>query len=107
MRIKRFILILILLTISITLLSPFTQVQAVNTFVPEVDFPIYSQGAVLMDSSTGKILYGKNENDKLYPASTTKILTAIIAIENYNLTDKVTANNSAIMAIPLDRKSVV
>ena len=101
MRIKRFILILILLTISITLLSPFTQVQAVNTSVPEVDFPIYSQGAVLMDSSTGKILYGKNENDKLYPASTTKILTAIIAIENYNLTDKVTANNSAIMAIPL------
>lgn len=101
MRIKRFILILILLTISITLLAPFTQVQAVNTSVPEVDFPIYSQGAVLMDSSTGKILYGKNENDKLYPASTTKILTAIIAIENYNLTDKVTANNSAIMAIPL------
>lgn len=100
MRIKRFILILILLIISLTLLAPFTQVQAVNTSVPEVDFPIYSQGAVLMEASTGKILYGKNENGKLYPASTTKILTAIIAIENYNLTDKVTANNSAIMAIP-------
>ena len=67
---------------------------------PEIDFPIYSEGAVLIESSTGKILYGKDENKKLYPASTTKILTAIIAIEKYNLTEKITASNSAIMAIP-------
>ena len=66
----------------------------------EVDFPIYSQGAVLMDSSTGKVLYGKNEDEKLYPASTTKILTAILAIEKCNLTDKITASNNAVMSIP-------
>ena len=42
----------------------------------------------------------KDMNKKLYPASTTKILTAIIAIEHYNLTDKIIANNSAITAIP-------
>ena len=66
----------------------------------EVDFPIYSQGAVLMDSSTGKVLYGKNEDEKLYPASTTKILTAILAIEKCNLTDKITASNTAVMSIP-------
>ena len=48
----------------------------------ETNFTIYSSGAVLLESSTGKILYGKNENQKLYPASTTKILTAILAIEN-------------------------
>ena len=70
----------------------------VNT--PEVNFPIYSEGAVLIDSSTGKVLYGKNENEKLYPASTTKILTAILAIEKCNLTDKITASNKAIMSIP-------
>lgn len=67
---------------------------------PEVNFPIYSEGAVLIDSSTGKVLYGKNENEKLYPASTTKILTAILAIEKCNLTDKITASNKAIMSIP-------
>lgn len=67
---------------------------------PEINSTIYSSGAVLLDSSTGKILYGKNENQKLYPASTTKILTAILAIENCSLTDKLTASNSAIMAIP-------
>lgn len=66
----------------------------------EVTFPIYSDGAVLMDSSTGKVLYGKNENEKLYPASTTKILTAILAIEKCNLTDKITASNKAVMSIP-------
>ena len=66
----------------------------------ETNFTIYSSGAVLLDSSTGKMLYGKNENQKLYPASTTKILTAILAIENCNLTDKLTASNTAISAIP-------
>lgn len=66
----------------------------------EVTFPIYSEGSVLMDSSTGKVLYGKNENEKLYPASTTKILTAILAIEKCNLTDKIAASNTAVMSIP-------
>lgn len=66
----------------------------------EIDFPIYSEGAILMESSTGKVLLGKNENKKLYPASTTKILTAILAIENCGMNDKLTASKNAIMAIP-------
>lgn len=68
--------------------------------VPEPTFPIYSEGAILMDSLTGKVLYGKNENTKLYPASTTKILTAIIAIEHCKPTDKLTASYDAVMSIP-------
>ena len=67
---------------------------------PDISFQIYSKGAILMDSSTGRVLYGKNQNEKLYPASTTKILTAILAIEKCNLTDKITASNTAIMSIP-------
>lgn len=66
----------------------------------EVDFPIYSEGAILMEASTGKVLCGKNEKEKLYPASTTKILTAIIAIEKCKLTDKITASREAVMSIP-------
>lgn len=109
MKIKKFTLIFTILFILITLLcSPkISQIETSSTSAEvkhvsaqEVDFPIYSQGAVLMETSTGKVLYGKNENGKLYPASTTKILTAIIAIEHYNLTDKIIANNSAITAIP-------
>ena len=69
--------------------------------VPEPDFTLYSEGAILIDSNTGVVLYGKNENEKLYPASTTKILTAIIAIENCKLTDKITASYDAVMSIPV------
>lgn len=64
------------------------------------NFTIHSEGAVLMDANSGALLYGKNENEKLYPASTTKIITAILAIENCNLTDKITASYDAVMSIP-------
>lgn len=46
---------------------------------------INSEAAILMDLNSGKILYSKNMHEKLYPASTTKILTAIIAIESGSL----------------------
>lgn len=77
-----------------------TQPLAKASTAPEPDFTIYSEGAILMDAGTGAILYGKSENKKLYPASTTKIITAIIAIENCKLTDKITASYNAVMSIP-------
>ena len=61
---------------------------------------ISSDAAILMDYQTSKILYGKNEEKKLYPASTTKILTAILVIENCNLSDTATASANAITSIP-------
>ena len=57
---------------------------------------IYSHAAILMENKTGKILYEKNSEKKMYPASTTKILSAIIAIEKANLNDKLTVSHSAI-----------
>jgi len=71
-----------------------------STSVPQPNFTIASEGAVLIDSNTGKILYGKNENKKLYPASTTKIMTAILAIEHCKPTDKITASYDAVMSLP-------
>jgi len=61
---------------------------------------IISQAAILMDNKTGKILYAKSENEKMYPASTTKILTAILTLENCNLNDIVTVSYDAVMSIP-------
>ena len=55
---------------------------------------------ILIDNKTNKILYSKNENKKMYPASTTKILTAILTLENCNLTDVITASYDSIMSIP-------
>lgn len=61
---------------------------------------IHSESAILIDSTTGKTLYEKNSTEKMYPASTTKILTSIIAIEKGNLDDKTTVKRDAIAVIP-------
>ncbi|WP_277873774.1 D-alanyl-D-alanine carboxypeptidase [Fictibacillus sp. S7] len=49
-----------------------------------------SESVILIDAATGEILFEKQSQKKMYPASITKILTAIIAIERSNLNDTVT-----------------
>ena len=61
---------------------------------------LYAESAILIDSNRGKVLFEKNMNQKMYPASTTKIMTAILTIENCNLEDVVTVNYNAISSIP-------
>lgn len=61
---------------------------------------LISEAAILIDNKTGKILYDKNSNKKMYPASTTKIVTAILALENCNLDDVITVSYNAVMSIP-------
>jgi D-alanyl-D-alanine carboxypeptidase (penicillin-binding protein 5/6) len=50
---------------------------------------ISAESAILLDAKTGQILYEKNSRRRSAPASTTKILTAIIAIESGHLDDEV------------------
>lgn len=56
---------------------------------------INSEAAVVMDAKSGDILYSKSSNQQMYPASITKIATAIFAIENGNLDDMVTVSERA------------
>ena len=56
---------------------------------------IFSKAAVIYDRTTGKIIWGKNENEKRAMASTTKIMTAIVIIEKANLKDIVTISKKA------------
>ena len=56
---------------------------------------INSRAAIVYDKNSGQILFGKNENEKRKMASTTKIMTAIIVIENSNLDDIVTISSKA------------
>jgi serine-type D-Ala-D-Ala carboxypeptidase (penicillin-binding protein 5/6) len=68
-----------------------------NAFAAENQpLEIKSEAAVLVDSETGAILYSKNSNERLYPASLTKIATAIYAIENGNVDDVVTVSARAV-----------
>ena len=54
-----------------------------------------SRAAILYERNTDRILFGKNENEERKMASTTKILTAIIVLENANLDDIVVVSSKA------------
>lgn len=61
----------------------------------EVNLDLYAQSAVLMDADSGRVLYGKNENQIMPMASTTKIMTCIIALENADMEDYVKVSSYA------------
>ena len=63
---------------------------------------IGAQAAILMDANTGVILYSKNIHERLYPASTTKIMTALLAMENGSLDDMVEFSHEAVFSVPAD-----
>lgn len=65
------------------------------SFKPVVSAP----SAVLMDFDTGEILYSKDPDTKRYPASTTKILTALLLAENTEPGDKVVCRNPYITEV--------
>lgn len=56
---------------------------------------LFSKSAVLMDAESGRVLYGKNADEKLANASTTKIMTLILTLENASLDDVVTVSEYA------------
>lgn len=57
---------------------------------------IESQSAVLMDENTGEILYEKNGSEQCYPASITKLLTALVTVEKCDLTETVIFSYDAV-----------
>lgn len=74
-----------------------------NTITNNVENPnitTYSPACILMDAKTGKILYEKNSSAVRFPASTTKIMTAILTLENCKLTDTATVSHNAIFSVP-------
>lgn len=74
-------------------------------YITAKDWPkapeIGAEGAVLIDAKTGQVLYAKNADTAFYPASITKIMTALLALENCKLDDKVTFEGDALSALPL------
>lgn len=62
---------------------------------------INSRAAVVMEATTGRILYGKNANLKLAPASTTKLMTAMVALDTMNPSDTVVFSERAAGVSPV------
>ena len=61
---------------------------------------IDSEAALIVEASTGKILYEKNSKEVRYPASTTKVMTALLTLENCELTDTATVSHNALQLVP-------
>ena len=93
MEIKRIMAITIFLLIIFGMIGI---VKAAEEELENGEPKIYSESAILMEKNTGKVLYAKDVYSRKYPASTTKILTAIIAIENCELDQKMTASPEAV-----------
>lgn len=58
-----------------------------------------SETAILIEASTGEVLYKKNAEQKMYPASITKLMTILLALENGSLTDEITFSHDAVYSI--------
>ena len=75
-----------------------TAESSIKTNAPVFNFTSGAQ--VLMEASTGKIIYANNENEKLYPASVTKVMTMLLIMEKIDsgalkYTDNVTCSKQA------------
>lgn len=79
--------LIIVMTLIIVVLSSFVTVSARQD--------TSARAAVIMDVNSGRVLYSKNMNEKLAMASTTKIMTTLVAIESGKLDEKVTVSKKA------------
>ena len=95
MKIRKVIKIMILCTIIIFSMM-IGKVSATDT-----NLELGSPSAILIESKTGRVLYEKEPDKVMYPASTTKIMTAILTLENViDLQEKVTVSYNAVFTVP-------
>lgn len=67
---------------------------------------VSAQSAILLEANTGVLLYAKNIDEKLYPASTTKLMTCLLAAENSTLDEIVTFSRNAVFSIELGSSNI-
>lgn len=67
---------------------------------------VYGNAAIVMDINSGAVLYGKKVDEQHYPASITKLLTALVALENAELDDEVLFSQESIDILRSDYASI-
>lgn len=67
---------------------------------------VYADSAIVMDMESGAILYAKRPDERHFPASITKLLTTIVALENGELTDTVTFSEDSINILNWDDANI-
>jgi D-alanyl-D-alanine carboxypeptidase (penicillin-binding protein 5/6) len=67
-----------------------------NIVLAAANYPnVTAKSAIVMDAATGKVLYSKDAEEQRYPASTTKMMSLIVALEHGNLDDVITTSANA------------
>lgn len=94
---RKFLTLLAALLIALPLSLPASAEQ--NPGQPPT---LYAEAAILVDADTGQVLYQKNPDKKMYPASITKLMTCLIAMEEAQPDDVVTMTDEAVFAVPRD-----
>lgn len=89
------------LTLAMSLAAPF----AGSVYAKEVEPTIVSEAAIVMDYDTGEIVYEKNANEKMYLASTTKVMTALLFAESKAKKDTLTYTEEALAQPPYTMNS--
>ena len=104
---KKFLHIFLCLTMALTM--AFAGTPSIEAFAAP-DWPegpaVTAEGACLIDANTGTILYGKNMDTPYFPASITKIMTALLVIENCKLDEIVTFSREAVYNVEADSSSL-
>ena len=70
------------------------------------NFSVDAKAALLLDLNTGRTVYEQDADVRVYPASLTKIMTCLIALENGNLSDIITVDESALTGLDQDSSVV-
>ena len=101
MKTHRFFSVFLLLILAVSLLTG----PASAAEVP--DPAIQAKAALLVDANTGRMVYGKNEHEELYPASLTKIMTALLTLEavdsgQLSMDQPITVTESALEGLAAD-----
>ncbi|MEF9983947.1 MAG: D-alanyl-D-alanine carboxypeptidase, partial [Oscillospiraceae bacterium] len=77
---KRFFSFLTAFVILVSVITPIESFAAsTSKYTPP--FELDAKGVFLINTDTNEVIYEKNSSEKMYPASTTKIMTAILALE--------------------------
>lgn len=74
--------------------------KAKKSAADTVTFSAESPYVIFMDMNTGRVMYEKNADEKVYPASTVKIMTAVLALEKCGLEEKIEASQTALDSVP-------
>ncbi|MEG1917296.1 MAG: D-alanyl-D-alanine carboxypeptidase family protein [Oscillospiraceae bacterium] len=107
MKTKRFLSVFLLLTLLLTLLAVPCAAAPVGEVTPIPVMDVAAKAALLVDGDSGEVLYAKNEHQELYPASITKIMTALLVLEaidsgKLDMQEKLTATDHAMSTLSDD-----